>query len=145
MKGFPLRDVLLILVGSLLFALPLWRLTRPAPPPPAPASSSETAEKMETETWVEFRFSHAPERLRIFQSGKLLHEGGGALREDADLLLDLSEPRKPLELEFRWPEEVMQAWVEVNLEAGGRPRRQLGFWARGELTRNWIPEWEEPL
>lgn len=147
MKGFPLREFFIMLLGAGLFVIPLRFLTRPAQPAHvhSQAAPMDPAAPSEVEAWVEFRFSHAPEEIKIFQNGVLLFEGGGGLREDADIALQLSEARNALELEFRWSEAVEQAYVELKLEVEGLPVRRLGFWGKGEEKRSWILAWEEGL
>jgi hypothetical protein len=147
MKGSPLRDFLLILFGAGLFFIPLRFLTRPAQPAHVHSHTApmDPSVPSEVEAWVDLRFSHAPEDFRILQNGKLLFEGGGMLREDADISLVLSEARNALDLEFRWSEEVEQAYVELTLEAEGLPVRRLGFWGKAEEKRSWILAWEEGL
>ncbi|MGA0332701.1 MAG: hypothetical protein ACO3NW_01960 [Kiritimatiellia bacterium] len=145
MKGSPLRDVLLIVMGALLMWLPLRWLTRAPQTTPGIEASPAQPVPSTSDAWLEFRFSQAPESVKVFQEGELLFEGGGALREEADLRLDLSEARNRLQLEFRWPEAVEQAYAELRLEVEERPALQIGFWGNGTLTRYWVLEWEEPL
>jgi hypothetical protein len=147
MKGSPLRDAILILLGAVLVLIPLRLLTRTVPVPHdhVHAEPTENAVTSEVEAWIDLRFSHAPEELRISQNGTVLFEGGGELREDADIVLTLSDARNALDLEFRWSEDVEQAYVELTLEAEGLPIRELGFWSKGEEKRRWILEWEEGL
>jgi hypothetical protein len=147
MKGSPLRDFFLILLGAGLFIIPLRFLTRPVKPVPdhAHAAPRETPASTEVKAWVDLRFSHAPEEIKIFQNGVLLFEGGGGLREDADIALQFSKARNVLDFEFRWSEAVEQAYVEVKVEAEGLPLRRLGFWGKAEEKRSWILAWEEGL
>jgi hypothetical protein len=147
MKGSPLRDFLLILFGAGLFFIPLRFLTRPAQPAHVHSHTApmDPSVPSEVEAWVDLRFSHAPEDFRILQNGKLLFEGGGMLREDADIALQFSKARNVLDFEFRWSEAVEQAYVEVKVEAEGLPLRRLGFWGKAEEKRSWILAWEEGL
>lgn len=146
MKGSPLRDLILIIIGAALCLIPLRLLTRPvstADRHVAGATDTMDGETNEMNAWLDLRFSHAPEVVRILHHGRLLFEGGGATREDADLKLQLSGNRNVLDCEFRWPEAVEEAYAELKLEAEDLPVRQLGFWGRGEEKRSWTLVWEQ--
>jgi hypothetical protein len=64
---------------------------------------------------------------------------------EADIELMLSERRSELDFVFRWSENVEQAYIELNLEAGVHPVQTWGFWSTGEDRRTWRIEWEESL
>lgn len=142
MKGSPFQELAIIVLVAIGLWLPLRFLTQKIirPVEESTVVSSETQE-----AWLDLRFSHAPESATISQNGTVLWQGGGELREDADVQLQLSDTRNVLDLDFRWAENVEQAYVELSLEVGDLPSRDLGFWAHGEVQRAWVLEWEEAL
>jgi hypothetical protein len=142
MKGSPFQELALILLVAIGLWLPFRFLTQKVERP----IEEPTVESFATqEAWLDLRFSHAPESATISQNGTVLWQGGGELREDADIQLQLSDVRNVLDLDFRWSENVEQAYVELSLEVGELPSRNLGFWVRGEVQRAWVLEWEEAL
>lgn len=147
MKGSPLRELMLVLAVAVLCIFPLHWLTRsPLHRHGHSHSQMKLPQAGEGEAaWLEIRASHPPESLQIFQEGVLLWEGAGDLNLEAEFELRISENRSRLDLVFRWPEEVEQAWTALSLEAGDRPLRSTGFWSAGEDRRSWHVEWEAGL
>lgn len=138
MKGSPLRELALVLIAGLLLFIPLRMLTREPNllTPPLTEFSPPQAHSRE-KAWLDVRFSHSPKQVELVQGERVLWQGEGGLREDADVEVDMLSGHARLDLLVVWPESVSQAYAEFTLEPEGRPAQSIGFWGKGTLRRNW--------
>lgn len=143
MRGAPFAEVGMVLLAALLLIWPLQRLTRAPSAARVDLVSSPGDTQGLTDAWLEITSTAVPDSIQIFQGDQRLWEGGGALYMDADLRVDLSETRKPLRIEFRWPEDVEQAYTEFILEPGAQPAQRQGFWSHEGESRIWVVDAED--
>lgn len=139
MRGAPLLELLVVLMLGTLLAFPLYRLTRPVPAAPAAVAGTDDAERWET--WVDLRFSHAPQAFRLYEDSRLLLEGAEALREDGDVELHPSKGHVRIRLEIEWPETIEQGYVELTVEPADRESRRQGAWGLGKQLQIWEFTW----
>ncbi len=143
MKGSPLRELCLVVIAGLLLLLPLRMLTRRPHRLDGPVADLVAPyDRVQLSAWLDVRTSHPPERVEISQGDRLLWEGGGDLREDGDLTLEVENGQARLEIQLVWPEAVPQAYAELTLEVEGQPAQSSGFWGQGTLQRSWIIQGE---
>jgi hypothetical protein len=144
MRGWPLREWCLILAVAVILVLPLLRLTHVSEPSPSLAEPEETAVAADpagVEAWGELRFSHAPASFVLWRDAQELVRGGGELRADFDLSLQLYPAASVFRLEAVWPDEVSQAYVELTIEPDGYPAAHTGTWARGSFNTHLDISW----
>jgi len=132
MRGWPLREWLIVWVVGLLLAYPLVRLTSSVPSAPRPAESVPDDAHAPVTAWGELRFSHAPERFVLFFGDRELARGGGDLRDEFEALLALDHGHATFRLDLVWPEDVADAYAELGVEPEALPVRRAGAWGRGD-------------
>ncbi|MDA3873629.1 MAG: hypothetical protein PF795_06685 [Kiritimatiellae bacterium] len=138
MKGSPLRELVLVVIAGLLLFIPLRMLTRETNVPTPPIIESDSSQaRTRANAWLDVRFSHPPERVELMQRERLLWQGEGALRVDADVEVELENGRAGLDIQVVWPDSVSQAYAEFTLELEGQPAQSIGFWGKGTTRRIW--------
>jgi hypothetical protein len=137
MKGNPFREFCFVLLAGILLGIPLWILTSGTPIRPVQAAEEPDESTYAQEAWLELRFSHPPESVEVFQNQRLLWQGGGDLRDDTDVQVEMSDPVSPLILQVLWTEDVDQAYAEFRLELDAVPAHTIGFWGSGTVQRTW--------
>ncbi len=132
MRGWPLREWLIVWVVGLLLAYPLVRLTSSVPSASRPAESAPDDDHAPVMAWGELRFSHAPERFALFYGDAELARGGGEARAEFESPLALDHGRASFRLDLVWPQDVADAYAEVSVEPEAMPARRAGVWGRGD-------------
>lgn len=143
MRGSPFRELLLMLaLGALLLPV-LIALTRETAPVEHLHTPPAEREIEAVGAWLDLRFSHAPDSVKVWQGDRLLMEDGGDTRLDADAELNLSGDAVRLRMEVEWAATVEQAYAELTLEPEFRSSKTVGFWGSGRVERRWELQWTD--
>lgn len=143
MRGSPLREVLLVIMGAVILWFPLKSLT--GKPSVLEESELETGENLTADCWLDFRFSHPPLSVQILQGDQVLWKGDATLRQDADVLLQIKDAHLSFQIQLEWPEAVEQGYAEITLEADNLPAETFGFWGSGVHPERLEMEWINPM
>lgn len=127
MKGFPLKNLLAIVVGLFALAIPLLRVDRPAPSRTADAAAVVPAG--EVPVMLQLRLVHPPLTLEITNEGKPVPLRGAGLERGGETVL--TNDGAALELAFKatWPPGTPGTMVEVRAAPDGMREQQRNVWA----------------
>ena len=127
MKGFPLKNLIAIVIALVALAIPLLRVDRPAPATAAEAVEVASAESVPV--MLRLRLVHLPSTLEIAREGKtvLLH-GEGLERQGATFLTNNGTALE-LACKATWPAGTPGTMMEVRAVPDGLPELQQNVWA----------------
>ncbi|MBS0657305.1 MAG: hypothetical protein JSR82_03540 [Verrucomicrobia bacterium] len=134
MRGSPLLRALLLLLGLGLFALPLWRLTRPE----VASKTTESPESAATVEPLELRATFLPgppAEFEVRHLGKPVWKVSGA-EQAASGPLRLPFPAEGIDLELigRWPPGQANGAVRLGVVRAGAPVVERVAWTKPDGT-----------
>ncbi|MCB1228523.1 MAG: hypothetical protein KDK99_22150 [Verrucomicrobiales bacterium] len=144
MRGFPPLQILLLVIGFGMLAVPLARLTFGTGVEP----QVEVAEVNEDRTQVRstrlwLRWAHEPSELALRMGEVDLLEGVDLSQQPLEVDLSLEDGGVELELEAQWPDGTPNTAITVSLEPDGLERQEMTQWSdEGELDEFLTFEWK---
>lgn len=136
MRGSPVLQCLIGAVAFALFAIPLARLTiaRSAPPRSDAAATAAPESAKARHAFIRIRFAHPPESLSLrFDGRELVPPTGSVLVSpiETEAVVPLSHDGIDLALAVRWPGNIPETAVTVELEPDELDGRRETRWATG--------------
>jgi len=131
MKGFPLQNLIFMVLALAALAIPLLRVNRPAPPAPADAATAGLAPAPKaTAVLLRLRFVQPPVTVALTVDGKPVPLRGDGLERGGETTLT-SDRGNALELHLQaaWPPGPASTMVEVRAAPDGKPEQVQNVWA----------------
>ena len=130
MKGFPLKNLIVIVLALAALAIPLLRVDRPAPAREADGAEIASAVGA-VPVMLRLRLVHPPLTLELAREGIGVPLRGEGLERQGETILTMSGSALELELELKatWPPGTPGTMVEVRAAPDGMPEQQRNVWA----------------
>ena len=139
MKGSPLKEWFVLIIATLLLSGPMIRLTKsnPAQKLQTTEGAQPAPEVNDILTYIDFRFSHAPNQFQLSQNGTLLWQQSAPVEKQLSfsLPLQIQDHECDLTLEISWPEDQDEAAAQISIEPEGFPMRTKTLWGRNTITK----------
>ena len=131
MKGFPLQNLIFMLLALGAMAVPLLRVDRPVPGALADVvDAAGAAFTPAVPVLVRLRFVHPPVTVGLTVDGKLVPLRGAGLEREAETTM-ATDRGAALELDLKasWPPGTTSTMVEVRAAPDGKPEHIQNVWA----------------
>lgn len=137
MRGFPPLQLVLVLLGFCLLAVPLWRLTSTPAAAPAPLRPPADSPGTERKARLNVRCAHTPDKIELYtDKGPLaVWEKEADWPQSAAFLLDPSLNAE-IGVSARWPEGTPSTAVTAELCPEGAEARSQTLWSDGNTLED---------
>jgi hypothetical protein len=134
MRGRPWIRIALVALGIVVFAWPVWRLTRPVVRSEPVAAPSAVAPAAARNLVLDLTFAHAPVSFRVSYLGRTILSGGGKNEFSGSWTTALDPAGDDLLIEATWPPGTPKTAVEMKVSEDVDQLADKTFWADGPLT-----------
>jgi hypothetical protein len=133
MRGWPPLQLVLVIAGLALVAVPLTHLTtaRVAPPPPPVTSASDGSA---IPAFVRVRFAHLPDRVALSAADQQwLDDQSPALFIEQRRPVVIDDGNLELSVQVEWPEGTPATPVTIEIEPDGLEARSQTRWGDQQI------------
>ncbi len=131
MRGFPLKNLLWVLLLFAGLTIPMLRVDRPRELGPAEVESGPHPVAVVLPGLLRLRFAHAPLAVEVAAAGRPVALRGEGLEREGEVSLEGANPGLEISLKVTWPAGTGRTVVEVGAAPDGQPEQLRNVWVEG--------------
>ena len=143
MQGYPLKNLLLIVLALGLLAVPLLRIGQSLQPAPAIASNVQKPVPQRSVT-LTLRFVHPPLELAMQVRDRAILLRGQGLSRQAEVTLPADQQELEGHLKIRWSADAGETFAELRAAPDGQEEQQQNLWSEAATVDETVRfHWKE--